>query len=108
MRIFLQREGTVRYNCTIIDLYDRSVVASENGSLITSELAIKTLDKAIKSSGCKAENIMIHFDHGSQFTSLEFITYCEKNGITQSMSPAGCPYDNAPMERYYNTLALSD
>ena len=24
--------GTVRYNCTIIDLHDRSVVASENGS----------------------------------------------------------------------------
>lgn len=23
---------------------------------------------------------------------------------SQSMSRAGCPYDNAPMERYYNTL----
>jgi len=34
--------GTVRYNCTIIDLHDRSVVASENGSWITSELAIRT------------------------------------------------------------------
>ena len=28
----------------------------------------------------------------------------EAVGITQSMSKAGCPYDNAPMERYYNTL----
>ena len=25
-------------------------------------------------------------------------------GITQSMSKAGYPYDNAPMERYFNTL----
>ena len=24
--------------------------------------------------------------------------------ITQSMSKAGYPYDNAPMERYFNTL----
>ena len=24
--------------------------------------------------------------------------------VTQSMSKAGCPYDNAPMERYFNTL----
>ena len=24
--------------------------------------------------------------------------------IQQSMSKAGCPYDNAPMERFYNTL----
>ena len=25
-------------------------------------------------------------------------------GITQSMSSAGCPYDNAPMEIHFNTL----
>ena len=24
--------------------------------------------------------------------------------MTQGMSKAGCPYDNAPMERYFNTL----
>lgn len=24
--------------------------------------------------------------------------------MTQSMSKAGCPYANAPMERYFNTL----
>ena len=28
-------KGTIRYNCSIIDLYDRSVVASENSSFIT-------------------------------------------------------------------------
>ena len=33
--------GNVRYNCTIIDLFDRSVVASVNGKWITSELAIE-------------------------------------------------------------------
>lgn len=41
--------GSLRYNCTIIDLYDRSVVASETGKWITSELAVQTLDKALKS-----------------------------------------------------------
>ena len=30
--------------------------------------------------------------------------FCESVGVTQSMSKAGYPYDNAPMERYYNTL----
>lgn len=33
----------VRYNCTIIDLYDRSVIASITDSHITSDLAIRTL-----------------------------------------------------------------
>lgn len=34
----------------------------------------------------------------------KFTEFCEEHGITQSMSRAGYPYDNAPMERYFNTL----
>ncbi|MDD6969423.1 MAG: hypothetical protein SPH83_01925 [Treponema sp.] len=52
-----RKDGTFRYNCTIIDLFDRSVIASENS-----------------------------------------------RKIRQSMSRTGYPYDNAPMERYFNTL----
>ena len=39
-----------------------------------------------------------------EFASREFINYCYGNEVTQSMSRAGNPYDNAPMERFYNTL----
>lgn len=96
--------GSVRYNCSIIDLHDRSVVASENGRWITSELATTTIEKALKATNADPESLILHSDQGSQFTSLEFIMYCQNKGITQSISHAGCPYDNAPMERYYNTL----
>ncbi|MBW7798855.1 integrase core domain-containing protein, partial [Streptococcus thermophilus] len=34
----------------------------------------------------------------------EFNKFCDKNYVQQSMSKAGCPYDNAVMERFYNTL----
>ena len=30
--------------------------------------------------------------------------FCEKLGFEQSMSKVGYPYDNAPMERYFNIL----
>lgn len=96
--------GSVRYNCSIIDLHDRSIVASENGRWITSELAIATIEKALAATNANPESLTLHSDQGSHFTSLEFILYCKDKGITQSMSHAGCPYDNAPMERYYNTL----
>ncbi len=46
----------------------------------------------------------MHSDQGSQYTSKAFTEYCESVQITQSMSKAGYPYDNAPMERYFNTL----
>ena len=97
--------GSKRYNCTIIDLYDRSVIASITDKHITAELAKRTLQKAIDSQpGLDPSCLILHSDQGSQYTSKEFTEYCESVGITQSMSKAGYPYDNAPMERYFNTL----
>ena len=48
--------------------------------------------------------MILHSDQGSQFTSKEFTEFCITHGVVQSMSKSGCPYDNAPMERYFNTL----
>jgi len=95
--------GKVRYNCTIIDLYDRSVVATVNGAHITTELALCALLIAVKRHK-PAKGLILHSDQGSQFTSKEFVRSCEALFIQQSMSRAGCPYDNAPIERYFNTL----
>ena len=94
----------VRYNCTIIDLYDRSVVASLTDRRITSELATRTMEKALAAQGKDLKGILLHSDQGSQFTSKAFVEFCENHGVVQSMSKAGYPYDNAPMERYFNTL----
>lgn len=96
--------GKKRYNCSIIDLHDRSIVASLNGKEITAELAINTLKKAINSQSKLSEELILHSDQGSQYTSKDFINFCELVNIKQSMSKAGYPFDNAPMERYYNTL----
>ena len=94
----------VRYNCTIIDLYDRSVIASITDRNITSDLAIRTLQKALDSQPKINGDLILHSDQGTQFTSKAFVDFCESVHVTQSMSKAGYPYDNAPMERYFNTL----
>lgn len=96
--------GTMRYNCSIIDLYDRSVVAGENSSFIMSAPAVRTLEKALSSAKAIPQNLILHSNQGSQFTSAEFVQHCRELGISQSMSRAGCSYDSAPMERDYNTL----
>lgn len=98
------KDHDVRYNCTIIDLYDRSVVASITDRHITSDLAIRTLQKALGSQSSRKEKLILHSDQGSQFTSKAFVEFCESVHVEQSMSKAGYPYDNAPMERYFNTL----
>ena len=96
--------GEVRYNCTVLDLYDRSVVGSETGRWISTDLAIRAPEKAMRAQAEMPEGLILRSDQGSQFTSLKFIEYCREHGITQSISKARCPYDNATMERYYNSL----
>ena len=41
--IFFMEDGRKRYNCSIIDLFDRSVVATLNSRHIDAELAVQTL-----------------------------------------------------------------
>lgn len=98
------KNGETRYNCTIPNLYDRSMIASITDRHITSDLAVRTLQKALDSQHPAKERLILHSDQGSQYTSKAFVDFCESAHITQSMSKAGYPYDNAPMERYFNTL----
>ena len=100
--INLQGSGKC-YNCSIIDLYDRSIVATANSKYMNSDLAIYTLTKALDSEH-PAPGIILHSDRGSPFTSIKFNDFCKSHGIIQSMSRSGYPYDNAPMERFYNTF----
>mgnify|MGYP002646665004 CR=1 FL=1 len=93
--------GSKRYNFSIRDLHDRSIVASITDRNITADLAKRTLQKAIDSQlGIDLNRLVVHSDQGSQYNT----EFCENLGITQSTSKAGYPYDNAPMERYFNTL----
>lgn len=98
-----QPNGKFRYNCTIIDLFDRAAIASVNSDYINAGIAKETLKVALEQER-HPKNLILHSDQGQQFASWEFVVFCKEQGITQSMSKAGCPYDNAPMERFYNTF----
>ena len=97
------KKNAKRYNCSIIDLYDKSVLATLNSKRIDAELAIQTLQIALDRNPVKGK-IILHSDQGSQYTSRAFTEFCEGKGIRQSMNKAGCPYDNSPMESFYGTF----
>lgn len=90
------------YAAPIMDCFDGKIVGLTMANHMKKELCIAALDAA-----CKAENatgMILHSDRGSQFTSAAFRARLQQYGIRQSMSGAGCCYDNARMESFFATL----
>ena len=63
--LFLKNEE-VRYNCSIVDLFDRSVIASVTARQITSSLAIRTLKKALEIQPRIKGKLILHSDQDSR------------------------------------------
>ena len=91
------------YIFAIIDLYARKVIAYNISNRINTDLAIKTLQSAVKAR--KASNgILFHTDRGVQFTSHNFRKPLDSLNIVQSFSAKSHPYDNAVMECFFKYL----
>ena len=91
------------YLSTIIDLYDRKVVAYQISSTNDLKLVIDTLNKGIKKRQ-DVKGLIIHSDQGFQYTSYQYKEICESKGITISMSRKGCPIDDSPIESFHSIL----
>jgi transposase InsO family protein len=53
----------------------------------------------LEKSGCP-QNVIIHSDRGSQYTSRDYADLSLSLDFTRSFSAKGCPFDNAPMESF--------
>ena len=100
---YLIYQGKRAYLSTIIDLYDRKVVAYQISKFNNNQLVIDTLNDAITKRK-DVRNLIIHSDQGFQYTSFEYKAICESNGITISMSRKGTPIDDSPMESFHAIL----
>lgn len=88
----------------VLDLYGRRMMAYHLSLTETSEAEIKTFQQAFDSVGIV--HPLVHTDRGSAYTSGAFNNFLDQFGVTRSMSRPGTPYDNAPMERWWNDFKL--
>ena len=100
---YLIFNGKRAYLSTILDLYDRKIVAYKISRFNDLNIVIDILNEAIAKRK-DVYGLIIHSDQGFQYTSYEYKAICESNGIQISMSRKGTPIDDSPMESFHAIL----
>lgn len=97
------RQG-VLYLSIIRDLFDNSIIAYKTGTTQTVNLVLDTIRLAMQKEKKVAEELRLHSDQGSQYTSQAYFDLTKGYGITPSMSRRGNCYDNAMAENFFSIL----
>ena len=91
------------YLALVIDLFSRMIVGYAYKLNMDSTLVVEAVNTAIMRRGTPNE-LIIHTDLGSQYTSDDFEKLFVGIPIRHSYSKKACPYDNSPMESFNATL----
>jgi len=91
------------YQCSVMDLYAKKILAWEVSTSPNTELVIKAFQKAIKRRNPRS-GLMVHSDQGCQYTSDRYITFLKNHHFIQSMSRRGNCWDNACIESFFGHL----
>ena len=97
------RQG-VLYLSIIRDLFDNSIIAYKTGTTQSVNLVLDTIRFAMQKEKKVAEELQLHSDQGSQYTSQAYFDLTKEYGITPSMSRRGNCYDNAMAENFFSIL----
>ena len=100
---YLIFKGSRAYLSTILDLYDRKVVAYKISKHNDIKLVTDTLNEAIAKRK-DVSGVILHSDQGVHYTSPKFHNLLKKYNIQQSMSRRGNCWDNAPQESYFGHM----
>ncbi|WP_092270516.1 IS3 family transposase [Pseudomonas prosekii] len=91
------------YLAVVLDLFSRQIIGWSMKSQMTSDVAIDALLMAVWRRKPKQE-VMIHSDQGSQYSSSDWRSFLKANNLVASMSRRGNCHDNAVAESFFQLL----
>jgi putative transposase len=94
-------EGKFHYLSVWMDLCSRKIVGWDLQDHMRESLVTASLNKALKTR-MVSPGLMIHSDRGGQYAGTKFREILQGRTLTQSMSDADNPYDNAHMESFFS------
>ena len=95
-------EGKV-YCAVVLDTFSRRVVGWSIDSSQTAALVTNALGMAITNRDPQP-GVIVHSDHGVQFTSWAFTDRAKRSGLVPSMGSIGDCYDNAAIESFWGRM----
>lgn len=94
------------YLASIIDVFDRNIVAYHKGKSCLKTDIIQILQKGILKRGVnpQEQNLVIRTDNGPQFLSKDFHEYCKRMNVEHERIPNQTPNMNAYIESFHSIL----
>jgi putative transposase len=86
----------------VLDAFSRRIVGWAMAEHLRTELVLSALNMALGQR--RAQGVVHHSDHGTQYTSIAFGLRCKEAGVRPSMGSIGDAYDNALCESFFATL----
>ena len=87
---------------TVIDLASRRVVGWALDEHMRTDLVTDALTQALATRR-PGPGVIFHSDRGTQFTSGEFVRFCNAHGVRRSMGRKATCFDNAVAESFFAT-----
>lgn len=99
------REGWL-YLASVLDLGSRRLLGYSMADHMRTELVLDALAMAVAArGGDKAvAGVIAHADRGSQYTSNDYIDYCQDRQMRPSVGRTGVCWDNAVAESFWESL----
>lgn len=103
---YIQIEGFFCYLVLITDVFSRRIMGFNLSTSLAVDGLQAALDMALKTVGKSVNGLILHSDHGIQYTCPTFRNILKPCGIRSSMGEVGNCYDNALAERMNGILKI--
>jgi transposase InsO family protein len=97
---YIKHQGKWYYLALYLDLFNNEILEWELCDTFDHFLVIHPAQRLLKKVSTEHQ-VLLHSDQGVQYSSAGFCSLLQRYNVTQSMSRAGNPYDNAVMESFF-------
>lgn len=92
------------YLASVLDLGSRRLLGYSMANHMRTELVIDALDMAIAARGGDVAGVISHADRGSQYTSNDYLDFCQHHQLRPSVGRTGVCWDNSVAESFWASL----